>query len=43
MPTHSRVQGLAGVDDLLEILVAIEAFGLPQPSREPISYTQLLL
>jgi hypothetical protein len=33
----------AGVEDLLEILVAIESFGLPEPSRERIEYTTLLL
>jgi hypothetical protein len=33
----------AGVDDLFEILVAIESFGLPMPSRERIEYTTLLL
>lgn len=33
----------AGVDDLFEILVAIEGFGLPEPSRERIQYTTLLL
>jgi hypothetical protein len=33
----------AGVDDLLEILVAIESFGLPEPSRERIEYVKLLL
>jgi len=31
------------VDDLFEILVAIEGFGLPEPSRERIEYTSLLL
>lgn len=33
----------AGVDDLFEILVAIESFGLPAPSRDRIEYTTLLL
>jgi hypothetical protein len=33
----------AGVDDLFEILVVIEGFGLPEPSRERIQYTTLLL
>lgn len=33
----------AGVADLLEILVAIEGFGLPTPSRDRIEYTTLLL
>lgn len=33
----------AGVDDLFEILVAIEGFGLTEPSRERIQYTTLLL
>jgi hypothetical protein len=33
----------AGVDDLFEILVAIESFGLPEASREPIEYAALLL
>ena len=32
-----------GVEDLLEILVVIESFGLPEPSRERIEYTTLLL
>jgi hypothetical protein len=33
----------AGIEDLFEILVAIESFGLPKPSREPIPHTTLLL
>jgi len=33
----------AGVSDLFDILVAIESFGLPEPSREPIAYSKLLL
>ena len=33
----------SGVDDLFELLVVIESFGLPEPSRERIEYTTLLL
>jgi hypothetical protein len=33
----------AGVDDLFEILVVIEGFGLPEPSRKRIEYGALLL
>lgn len=33
----------AGIDDLFEILVVIEGFGLPEPSRERIEYANLLL
>jgi hypothetical protein len=33
----------AGVDDLFEILVAIESFGLAEPSREKIEYSKLVL
>jgi hypothetical protein len=33
----------AGVDDLFEILLVIEGFGFPEPSREPIQYETLLL
>jgi hypothetical protein len=33
----------AGVDDLFEILAAIEGFGLPEPSRDWIQYKTLLL
>lgn len=33
----------AGVEDLFEILRTIEGFGLPEPSRERIEYTTLLL
>lgn len=33
----------AGVADLFDILAAIEGFGLPEPSREPITCSQLLL
>lgn len=33
----------AGVDDLFEILVVIESFGIPEPSRDPIQYTTLVL
>jgi hypothetical protein len=33
----------AGAADLLEILVAIESFGIPEPSRERIVYGTLLL
>jgi hypothetical protein len=33
----------AGADDLLEILLVIEGFGLPEPSREPIRYKALVL
>jgi hypothetical protein len=33
----------AGVDDLFEILLTIESFGLPEPSRERIEYGTLRL
>ena len=33
----------SGVDDLFEILVVIESFGLPEPSRDRIEYATLLL
>jgi hypothetical protein len=33
----------SGVDDLFEILVVIESFGIPEPSRERIEYATLLL
>jgi hypothetical protein len=33
----------AGASDLFEILVVIESFGLPAPSRDRIEYTTLLL
>jgi len=32
-----------GAEDVLDILQAIEAFGLPEASREPIAYQDLLL
>lgn len=32
-----------GAEDVLEILQAIEAFGLPEASREPIAYRDLLI
>ena len=33
----------SGVEDLFELLVVIESFGLPEPSRERIEYATLLL
>jgi hypothetical protein len=32
-----------GADDVLDILLLIEGFAPPEPSREKITYTQLLL
>ncbi len=42
-PAPYPTSAVSGVDDLLEILVVIESFGLPEPSRERIEYTTLLL
>ena len=33
----------AGIADLFEILVVIEGFGMPEPSRDRIEYRDLLL
>ena len=42
-PPSYPASAASGVEDLLELLVVIEGFGLPEPSRERIEYTTLLL
>lgn len=42
-PAPYPASAASGVEDLLELLVVIESFGMPEPSRERIEYTTLLL
>ena len=43
LPPPFALSAEEGAADVLEILQAIEAFGLPDASREPIPYHDLLM
>lgn len=43
LPPPFALSAQQGAEDVLEILQAIEAFGLPAASREPIPYHHLLM